>query len=105
METTMLKPARVGFFFASLLAMTGTAEAKIQVIYPPQSYQAPFEFCPLMWPAYFSCGCYYGYHHGYYSYGHYPHHHHGYYPKVGSATGVHVIKAGRKIITALSQAE
>jgi hypothetical protein len=101
MGTEMLKPARVGFFIASLLAMPEMARAHILVIYPPQSYQAPFEFCPLFWPAYFEPACYEG-HYPFY-FGHHADHRNHW--TVGSAEGVRVIKSGKEISRVLSQAE
>lgn len=54
----MLRTA-VGLFAASLIASAGIAQARVTVIYPPQSYQAPFKFCPLYWDELYTSDCYY----------------------------------------------
>ena len=83
----MLRTA-VGLFFTAMIASAGSAEARITVIYPPQSYQAPFEFCPHYWEQLYTCGCQYG-HHGYHH-----RHHVGHDGLTGAAPGMHVIRAG-----------
>ena len=53
----MLRTA-VGLFFASLIALAGSAEARVTVIYPPQSYQSPFQDCPRYWNEPCTTDCY-----------------------------------------------
>lgn len=49
----------IGLALAALIATAATAQARVTVIYPPQSYQAQFKFCPLFWDELYSHDCYY----------------------------------------------
>lgn len=90
----MLRTA-VGVFFMAMIASAVPAQAGIRVIYPPQSYQAPFEFCPRYWQELYTCGCQ-SFHHGHHRY-----HHSENYGLMGAATGIHIIRAGQAATVAM----
>jgi hypothetical protein len=41
-----------------MVALAGTAQAEIKVIYPPHSYEPVLEFCTGYYDGYGGCGCY-----------------------------------------------
>ena len=53
----MLRTA-VGLSLAAMIAAAGTAQARVTIIYPPHSYQAPYKFCPLYWDELYTTDCY-----------------------------------------------
>lgn len=60
----MLKPVVTSLFVIAATIGASEAQAAIKVIYPPQSYQAQFDFCPSYWHTLDRCGCGHGHHHG-----------------------------------------